>query len=82
MPPLLALAGPLLPLAGPRLVERFGGWSRGPFSADAPLQLCVREPVADQSAQTSGSVLTRIRSTASVPRACRDSAVTVRPGRG
>ncbi|GIG41337.1 class I SAM-dependent methyltransferase [Cellulomonas phragmiteti] len=31
----------LLTLAGLRLVERFGDWSRAPLTADAPLQLCV-----------------------------------------
>jgi SAM-dependent methyltransferase len=33
----------LVSLGGLRLVERFGDWSGGPFSADAPLQLCVCE---------------------------------------
>ncbi len=33
----------LISLGGLRLVERFGDWSGGPFSADAPLQLCVCE---------------------------------------
>jgi hypothetical protein len=34
----------LLSLGGLRVVERFGDWSRAPFTADAPLQLCVCEP--------------------------------------
>ena len=34
----------LLSLGGLRVVERFGDWSRGPFTADAALQLCVCEP--------------------------------------
>jgi SAM-dependent methyltransferase len=33
----------LISLGGLRLLERFGDWSGGPFSADAPLQLCVCE---------------------------------------
>jgi SAM-dependent methyltransferase len=33
----------LLSLAGLRLVERFGDWSRAPFTADSPLQLCTCE---------------------------------------
>ncbi len=31
----------LLSLAGLRLVERFGDWSRAPFTSDAALQLCL-----------------------------------------
>lgn len=31
----------LLSLGGLRLVERFGDWSRTPFTAESPLQLCV-----------------------------------------
>jgi SAM-dependent methyltransferase len=34
----------LLSLGGLRVVERFGDWSRAPFTADAALQLCVCEP--------------------------------------
>jgi len=34
----------LLSLGGLRLVERFGDWSRRPFTADAAIQLCVCEP--------------------------------------
>jgi SAM-dependent methyltransferase len=34
---------PLLSLGGFRIVERFGDWSRAPFTADAALQLCVCE---------------------------------------
>ncbi len=34
----------LLTLGGLRLVERFGDWSRAPFTAEAALQLCVCEP--------------------------------------
>jgi SAM-dependent methyltransferase len=34
----------LLSLGGLRVVERFGDWSGGPLTADAPLQLCVCEP--------------------------------------
>jgi SAM-dependent methyltransferase len=34
----------LLSLGGLRVVERFGDWSRAPFTAVAPLQLCVCEP--------------------------------------
>lgn len=34
----------LLSLAGLRVVERFGDWSRTPFTAGAALQLCVCEP--------------------------------------
>ena len=34
----------LLSLGGLRVVERFGDWSRSPFTADAALQLCVCEP--------------------------------------
>jgi hypothetical protein len=34
----------LLSLGGLRLVERYGDWSRGPFTRDAALQLCVCEP--------------------------------------
>jgi len=33
----------LLSAAGLRLVERFGDWSGGPFTSDAPIQLCVCE---------------------------------------
>ena len=33
----------LISLGGLRLVRRFGDWSGGPFSAEAPLQLCVCE---------------------------------------
>jgi len=33
----------LLSLGGLRLVERFGDWSRAPFTAESPLQLCVCE---------------------------------------
>lgn len=33
----------LLSLGGLRLVERFGNWSRGPFAADAAIQVCVCE---------------------------------------
>ena len=33
----------LLSLGGLRLVERFGDWSRAPFTADAALQLCICE---------------------------------------
>ncbi|GAA5153218.1 class I SAM-dependent methyltransferase [Nocardioides marinquilinus] len=33
----------LLALAGLRLVDRFGDWSRGPFTAASPIQLCVCE---------------------------------------
>jgi SAM-dependent methyltransferase len=33
----------LVSLGGLRLVERFGDWSRRPFTGDAPLQLCVCE---------------------------------------
>jgi len=39
----------LLSLGGLRLVERYGDWSRGPFTAAAALQLCVCEP-ADAAA--------------------------------
>lgn len=31
----------LLALGGLELVERYGDWSGGPFTADAPLQLCI-----------------------------------------
>jgi SAM-dependent methyltransferase len=31
----------LLSLAGLRLVERYGDWSRGPFTGDSAIQLCV-----------------------------------------
>lgn len=34
----------LLSRGGLRLVERFGDWSRGAFTADAALQVCVCEP--------------------------------------
>lgn len=34
----------LLTVGGFRLVERFGGWSGGPLTSDAALQLCVCEP--------------------------------------
>jgi len=34
----------LLSLGGLRVVERFGDWSRAPFTANAPLQLYVCEP--------------------------------------
>jgi hypothetical protein len=34
----------LLTLGSLRVVERFGDWNRGPFTADAALQLCVCEP--------------------------------------
>lgn len=33
----------LVPLAGLRLLERFGDWSGRPLGVDAPLQLCVCE---------------------------------------
>ena len=33
----------LISLGGLRLVRRFGDWSGGPFSGEAPLQLCVCE---------------------------------------
>jgi SAM-dependent methyltransferase len=33
----------LLSLGGLRVVERFGDWSRGPFTADSVIQLCVCE---------------------------------------
>jgi SAM-dependent methyltransferase len=33
----------LLSLAGLRLVDRFGDWSGGPFTADSAIQLCVCE---------------------------------------
>jgi len=33
----------LLALGGLRLVERFGDWSRGPFTGDAAVQLCICE---------------------------------------
>lgn len=33
----------LLALGGLRVVERFGDWSRAPFTADAALQLCICE---------------------------------------
>lgn len=33
----------LLSLGGLRIVERYGDWSRTPFTSDAPLQLCVCE---------------------------------------
>ncbi len=33
----------LVSLGGLRLVERFGDWTRRPFGADSPLQLCVCE---------------------------------------
>ena len=33
----------LLSLGGLRLVERFGDWSRGPFTGAAPTQLCICE---------------------------------------
>jgi hypothetical protein len=31
----------LLSLGGLRLVERYGDWSRGPFTGDSAIQLCV-----------------------------------------
>ena len=34
----------LLSLGGLRAVERFGDWTRAPFTADAPLQLYICEP--------------------------------------
>jgi SAM-dependent methyltransferase len=34
----------LLSLGGLRVVERFGDWSRAPFTTDAALQLCICEP--------------------------------------
>ena len=34
----------LLSLGGLRVVERFGDWSRTPFTADAAVQICVCEP--------------------------------------
>lgn len=34
----------LLSLGGLRVVERFGHWSRTPFTADAAFQICVCEP--------------------------------------
>lgn len=34
----------LVSLGGLRVVERLGGWSREPFTADAALQICVCEP--------------------------------------
>jgi hypothetical protein len=33
----------LLSLGGLRLVDRFGDWSRGPFTGEATIQLCVCE---------------------------------------
>jgi hypothetical protein len=33
----------LISLGGLRLVTRFGDWAGGPFSSEAPLQLCVCE---------------------------------------
>jgi hypothetical protein len=34
----------LLSLGGLNLVDRFGDWSRHPFSTDSQLQLCICEP--------------------------------------
>ena len=34
----------LVSLGGLRLVERYGGWSRQPFAADSPVQVCICEP--------------------------------------
>lgn len=37
----------LLELGGLRLVERYGDWSRGPFTADSGLQVCICETADD-----------------------------------
>lgn len=40
----------LLSLSGLRVVERFGSWSRAPFTADAPIQLytCEADPLVEE----------------------------------
>lgn len=46
----------LLTLGGLRVVERFGDWSRGPFTADAALQLyvCEADPLTRRGSLASG----------------------------